>query len=191
MNKRMKRNLMILTVVLFVSAAAYLNWNYSQSVSNVSKILGESLLVNGNSNGSGAGSSLEGAPTEDDQETLGTQSSTDYFDTARLERKESRDNALKLLREAAADEKATQEAIDEASRKTQQIAADTLTESTIENLVKAKGYRDCVAFINSNSVSVVIAATGEGLQTSDIAKVKDIVMEETGLSADKIKIMEA
>ena len=187
MNKRMKRNLMILTVVLFVSAAAYLNWNYSQSVSNVSKILGESLLVNGNSNGS----SLEGEPTQDDQETLGTQNSTNYFDTARLERKESRDNALKLLREAAADEKATQEAIDEANKKTQQIAADTLTESTIENLVKAKGYKDCVAFINSNSVSVVISATGEGLQNSDIAKVKDIVMEETGLSADKIKIMEA
>ena len=47
MNKKMKRNLMILTVVLFVSAAAYLNWNYSQSAANVGKILGESALVSG------------------------------------------------------------------------------------------------------------------------------------------------
>ena len=38
---------------------------------------------------------------------------------------------------------------------------------------------------------MVIAGTGEGLQNSDIAKVTDIVMEETGLTADKIKIMEA
>ena len=55
----------------------------------------------------------------------------------------------------------------------------------------AKGYSDCVAFVNNESVSVVIAGTGEGLQNSDIAKVTDIVMEETGLTADKIKIMEA
>ena len=37
---------------------------------------------------------------------------------------------------------------------------------------------------------MVIAGMGEGLQNSDIAKVTDIVMEETGLTADKIKIME-
>ena len=48
----MKRNLMILTVVLFVSAAAYLNWNYSQSAANVGKILGESALVSGTADGS-------------------------------------------------------------------------------------------------------------------------------------------
>ena len=70
-------------------------------------------------------------------------------------------------------------------------AANTLTESTIENLVIAKGYTDCVAFVNGESVSVVIAGTDNGLENSDIAKVTDIVMEETGLTADKIKIMEA
>ena len=55
----------------------------------------------------------------------------------------------------------------------------------------AKGYEDCVAFVNEDSVSVVISKTDNGLENSDIAKVTDIVMEETGLTADKIKIMEA
>ena len=73
----------------------------------------------------------------------------------------------------------------------QQIADNTVTESTIENLVMAKGYEDCVAFVNEDSVSVVISKTDSGLENSDIAKVTDIVMEETGLTADKIKIMEA
>ena len=150
MNKKMKRNLMILTVVLFVSAAAYLNWNYSQSAANVGKILGESALVSGTADGS----SLEEDASGEDQ-------------------------------------KADLAAIDEANREIQQIAQNTTTEATIENLVMAKGYSDCVAFVNKESVSVVIAGTGEGLQNSDIAKVTDIVMEETGLTADKIKIMEA
>jgi len=185
MNKKMKRNLMILTVVLFVSAAAYLNWNYSQSAANVGKILGESALVSGTADGS----SLEEDASREDQEAFGAKKN--YFDTARLNRQESRDSALSLLKEAAADEKADQAAIDEANREIQQIAQNTTTEATIENLVMAKGYSDCVAFVNKESVSVVIAGTGEGLQNSDIAKVTDIVMEETGLTADKIKIMEA
>lgn len=185
MNKRMKRNLLILTVVLFVSAAAYLNWNYSQSAANVGKILGESTLVNG----SGEGSMMEEEPTEGEQEVFSA--NNNYFDTARLNRQESRDNALALLKEAAADENADQAVIDDANKQMQQIADNTVTESTIENLVIAKGYTDCVAFVNENSASVVIAGTENGLENSDIAKVTDIVMEETGLTADKIKIMEA
>ena len=181
----MKRTLLILTVVLFVSAAAYLNWNYSQSAANVGKILGESTLVNG----SGEGSTMEEEPTEGEQEVFSA--NNNYFDTARLNRQESRDNALALLKEAAADENADQAVIDDANKQMQQIADNTVTESTIENLVIAKGYTDCVAFVNENSASVVIAGTENGLENSDIAKVTDIVMEETGLTADKIKIMEA
>ena len=98
---------------------------------------------------------------------------------------------LHCSKEAAADENADQAVIDDANKQMQQIADNTVTESTIENLVIAKGYTDCVAFVNENSASIVIAGTENGLENSDIAKVTDIVMEETGLTADKIKIMEA
>ena len=185
MNKKMKRNLMILTVVLFVSAAAYLNWNYSQSAANVGKILGESALVSGTADGS----SLEEDASGEDQEAFGAKKN--YFDTARLNRQESRDSALSLLKEAAADEKADQAAIDEANREIQQIAQNTTTEATIENLVMAKGYSDCVAFLNDNSISVVVSNNGTPLADADTAKISEIVMEETGLKASQIKIIEA
>lgn len=184
MQKRMKRNLMILAVVLFVSAAAYLNWNYAQNTADVGKILGESALVNKN-----VSASVMDGEGGDTQAAFGTKKN--YFDTARLNRKEARDNALKLLRDAAADEKAEQTVINDANVQIQKIADNMAKESTIENLVVAKGYSDCVTFVNDESVSVVIAGKGDGLQNSDIAKVTDIVMEETGLSADKITIMDA
>lgn len=186
MQKRMKRNLMILTVVLFVSAAAYLNWNYSQSAADVGKILGESTLVSGQAGGM---DSAEDEGQEEDAAAFGAKKS--YFDTARLNRQEARDKSVKLLKENAGDEKAGQEARDSANRQLQEIADYALKESTIENLVMAKGYTDCVAFVNGESVSVVIAGTDHGLENADIAKVTDIVLEETGLTADKIKIMEA
>ena len=55
---------------------------------------------------------------------------------------------------------------------------------------KAKGYEDCVVFMSEDGVSVVVSTGEEGLQTEDIARITDIVKQETGLSAESIKIME-
>ena len=57
-------------------------------------------------------------------------------------------------------------------------------------MVTAKGYQDCVVFMADESVSVVVSAGEDGLQTEDIARITDIVKQETGLGADKIKILE-
>ena len=71
------------------------------------------------------------------------------------------------------------------------LASTTVSEAQIENLVVAKGYADCVAFMGENSISVVVSAAEDGLQTEDVAKIKDITMTETGFPASGIKIMAA
>ena len=81
--------------------------------------------------------------------------------------------------------------MDEANRAIQTLAGYTMLESQIENLVIAKGYADCVAFMGDNSVSVVVSAANDGLQTEDVAKIMDIVLTETNYTADQIKILEA
>ena len=66
-----------------------------------------------------------------------------------------------------------------------------MKEAQIENLVTAKGYKDCVAFMGDESISVVVSTgTGE-LTAEDVAKITDIAMAETGLDAGGIKIMAA
>ena len=116
---------------------------------------------------------------------------TGYFASARLNRQQARDSALSLLQEAAASEDADQAMKDEANASIQTMASLTVSEAQIENLVTAKGYADCVAFIGDNSVSVVVAATENGLTDADVARITEIVMEETGMSASQIKIIEA
>ena len=66
-----------------------------------------------------------------------------------------------------------------------------MLEGQIENLVIAKGYADCVAFMGENSISVVVSAAEDGLQTEDVAKITDIVLSETKYTADQLTIMEA
>ena len=116
--------------------------------------------------------------------------STGYFASARLNRQQARDSALQLLQQAAADANAQQDIIDEANASIQAMAALTMSEAQVENLVTAKGYGDCVCFINDNSASVVVSSTENGLSGNDVAKIVEIVKEETGLAADKIKVIE-
>lgn len=188
--KMWKRNAVVVAIVLFVGAAVYLNWSYNnQSAGHQdkedggSKVLGQSTLVSGDADG-------DVSDTQASSTDNSGASGTGYFATARLNRQQARDNALELLQQAAADEKADQTMVDEANSSIQAMAAFTMSEAQVENLVTAKGYGDCVCFISENSVSVVVSSTESGLNENDIAKIVEIVQEETGLSAERIKIIE-
>lgn len=184
--KLWKRNAIAAAIVLFVCGAVYVNWNYSQDTA-AAKNLGEAALVGSQSDP--LVSDKEGAAAEEGQEESST--SSGYFSTARLNRQQARDNALSLLQEAASDEKADQDKIDEANVAIQTMASYTMTEAQIENLITAKGYKDCVAFLGENSISVVVSAMENGMTDTDAARIGEIVKEQTGLRADQIKIIEA
>lgn len=185
-----KRNAVVLAIVLFVGVAVYLNWSYNNQLTGEGsgtdgsdgKVLGQTTLVNG-------------VDEEQDGETAEGQTEEEtgsgYFASARLNRQQARDSALELLQEAAADEKADQKVVDEANASIQTMADDTLSEAQVENLVTAKGYGDCVCFIGEDGVNLVVSSTDQGLSETDIAKIVEIVREETGLSANQIKIIEA
>ena len=116
--------------------------------------------------------------------------STGYFAAARLNRQQARDSALGILRETMSSETAEESAKLDAGFAIETLAASTMSEAQIENLVIAKGYADCVAFISEGGVSVVVSATENGLQDADIAKITEIVTGETGVPASQIKIIE-
>lgn len=174
-----KKRAVVASVLLLVCAAVYLNWRYAGAVKDTSKVLGQSTLVSSGTDQTGSGGE-SAAPT----------SENDYFATARLSRKQARDNAISMLKEAEADTNAEQSVLNEASETLQVLAAYTVAESQIESLVTAKGYTDCVAFMGEDSISVVVSAP-EGLNATDVARIKDIVIQETDYTAQQIKIMEA
>ena len=166
-------------VLLLVCASVYMNWRYTDDIQkNAGKTLGQTTLVS--SQDGEKGTEPTAAPAEDD-----------YFATARLSRKQARDNAISMLKEAERDENAQQSVLNEASQTLQVLAAYTVAESQIESLVTAKGYADCVVFMGAESVSVVVAPPEGGLTATDAARIKDIVISETDYTAQQIKIMEA
>lgn len=191
-----KRNAVVVAIVLFVGAAVYLNWSYGRETTagtddQGGKLLGQAALVNGK-DGQAAGNAQSSAQPSADPSASPSAAgeSTGYFASARLNRQQARDSALQLLQQAAADAGAQQDIIDEANASIQAMADLTMSEAQVENLVTAKGYGDCVCFINDNSASVVVSSTANGLSENDVTKIMEIVKEETGLSADKIKVIE-
>ena len=190
MSARWKRNTVVATMAVLVCAAVALNWKYSgdeavrQAQEAGGKILGEATLVSAQEHEAGDGEEVVA-----DEEAIYTGS--DYFASARLTRQQARDNALSLLQEAAAQEGADAAAITEASTSITALAECALQEAQIENLVTAKGYTDCVAFMGEDSVSIVVATSSGELTGGDVVKITDIAIQETGLGADGIRIMAA
>ena len=193
-----KRNAVVAAIALFVCAAVYLNWSYEQEAG---KTLGESTMVGnqdpllGEAAADGSSDTADGEVQAEDstgagaeEETAGNPASS-YFSTARLNRQQARDSALALLQDAVAEEGADQTLKDEASESIQTMADYTVTEAQIENLVIAKGYADCVAFIGDSALSLAVAAPAGGLTEADTAKIVDVVQQTAGFTADQIKII--
>ena len=196
-----KRNAVVVAIVLFVGAAVYLNWSYGREAAvdgtdnqGGGRLLGQAALVNGEDSQTAGKPDAGVQPSGDPAASASPGAAgeqTGYFASARLNRQQARDNALQLLQQAAADASAQQDMIDEANATIQAMAAITLSEANVENLVTAKGYGDCICFINSDSASVVVSSTENGLGENDATKIMAIVKEETGLAASQITIIEA
>ena len=186
--KLWKRNAVVAAIVLFVCVAVYLNWSYQKESTDVGKTLGQAALVDGKTN-----DPLLPAvtPAETPAESAPAGASTGYFASARLNRQQARDSALGMLQETLGSDTAEDAAKADAGVAIETLASTTVSEAQIENLVVAKGYADCVAFISDGGVSVVVSATEEGLQDADVARIVEIVTGETGVPASQITIIEA
>ena len=180
-----KRGAVYSVVALMLCVAVYLNWEYTggdltgaQDAGN--KVLGESVLVDNPLDG------VESEETENVEQSVGN----DYFSKARLSRQKARDEAINILNGTVENENADEAAKTAANTEIQLMADHARIESQIENLVIAKGYQDCVVFISEEGANVIVAKPEAGLQETDIAKIKDIVVSEAAIAPQNIKIIE-
>lgn len=171
-----KRNTVIVTVLVFVCVAVYLNWSAGRNESGADEAMDAQMeeVISGED-------SLVSADGSGDVSV-----NTEYFAEARLSRQESRDTALGLLTEASAIDGANTAVAEQI----QELANGTLVESQIETLVMAKGFADCVATISDSGVSVMVPSSEEGLASDEVAKIADIVIAETGCTAEDIVVIE-
>jgi stage III sporulation protein AH len=164
-----KRNWIVICAVLLIGLAVYLNyiWFFDPM---------SSLGYGDNNMQNGAGTQT------------GTQTEENYFTSAQLSREKARDEALDVLQTVIDSEDALQETKDAALADISRIALEIEQEANIESLVMAKGFENCLAVINGDSISVIVET--DGLLANQVAQIKEIVYSETGISPTGIKIIE-
>ncbi len=177
-----KRQIVFLTLAFVVCIAVYLNWRFLDNVDL------DNTLV-----------SVDGTNTSEEKEegkTLGQAQLVEtvakdvnaYFTECRLNKQQNRDEALELLKTVADSEDSTAETKEKASTDMIEMAKVTDVEGTIESLIKAKGFSDCMVYISDDAVNVVVASAG--LSSEQAAQINEIVISESGKEASSVKIVE-
>lgn len=188
-----KKSAVYSVVALMLCMAVYLNWSYSKNEQSDytasagadfedGKVLGEAKLVDDTKK-------EEATLTAKDNPNV-VSVSGDYFSEARLARQRARDESVSILSQTVSNTNASEEAKESAVKTMGSLAENAEKEARIESLVVAKGYKQCVAFINEAGANVIVEKTATGLENTDLAKIKEIVVTETALSAEQIKVIE-
>lgn len=183
-----KRQIILAALILALGAAVYLNWQFSSTpVEQTSGNTTSSAGTSDNKLGVAELVNNQYVETVNDEvpDTTATETAA-AISQARVDRQSARDEALDMLedvlKDVDADSTAKQEAITEAST----IAQNMVQETSIENLIKAKGIDDVVVFINGDSCSVIVSNLGDNALI-----IQDIITSQSNITADKINLIEA
>lgn len=181
-----KKTAVAAVTVLLVCVAVYLNWSYQRDV------MPDPEAVDGSVSSSEVGNLGDATLVDAKPANSATKKALEeYFSNARLTRQQARDAALSVLEETLQSEAVTETGKNEATAAARQIAANSIKEGNIEGIVLAKGYTNCLAYIGESGLTVIVTSADGSISSLDTARITDIAISETGLSADKIKIVEA
>lgn len=192
--KQRKASLIILSFAMIV--AVYLNWQYSRAGADT-YILTDEITQQVNTRINDESDLLK---TEEDYETQNygdaqlvatTKTDSDkYFEQARLSRQKTRDEALDTLQKTLKNTKLSDIDKKQATEKLSQIIQNMTNETDIENMLKAKGFRDCVASISDNKISLAVRPIKGELSKADVSKIRDVVLSKTSISSQNIVVVE-
>ncbi len=155
-----RRHLTLIGLVVIIGVAGYINVNYTEDAV-------ETL-----------------APVE----TAPVVQQTDEYTTAVMERDSKRSESMQVYRDIIDNSNCDRETKDNAQAMLTASAKYINDESTIENSLKAKGVEKSIIYIDGEEVTAIIYDTE--LDEVLVSQIKDIIENVSGLSAEKIKIIE-
>lgn len=195
-----KGSVVIYVLALMLVTAGY--WNYiskeSQTIETVSagnqnsidEHLGDATLVsNGeliqeeNENTSNENTTDE----EETEETSAIEKEDEYFEESKLAREKMYSQTLETYQNMLNNSNVSEE---QKTIVTQEITKLNKEKNAImicENLISTKGFENCVIFVNTDSISVIVKA--EELKADQIAQIQNIISREMGAKVENIHIM--
>ena len=122
--------------------------------------------------------------------SVANNSGSKFFEEARLKRTKAHDEAMDAVQKAL---KSASLSAEEKKSYTQQLTGsleDLNGENEIETLVRAKGFADCLCFLQSGRADLTVMTSGDALTAAQVAQIRDIVLSKSNVTAQNITIVE-
>ncbi|MDR2687194.1 MAG: SpoIIIAH-like family protein [Oscillospiraceae bacterium] len=177
-----KRQLILVTLVLALGAAVFVNWYYSKP----------GLAVDAQTM-----PPVQGTISQGEEEHLGdslyvhnpyNSSAGEYFAGAKLRRGAAHDEAKDVLNAVITDSKASAKAVADASKALQALASAIKLEADCESLINAKTGSECLVTIGERSVEAVLG--GPPIDSAMALQIKEILLQKTGFAPGQVSIVE-
>lgn len=118
-------------------------------------------------------------------------SGMEFFEQARLSRSKARDEALDAIKKTLKNSELTDEEKKQITSELEQQVSSITTETTVENLIKAKGFADCVVSLTRDRADVTVMTENDALTSEEVTRIRDAVLNQCkGLSAQDITVVE-
>mgnify|MGYP001782455804 CR=1 FL=1 len=200
-SKKINQKMTLLTLVVALGVAVYLNWEYAKSTDLALDAAAANAQVAASTDAEPGvvtdALAVDGEVATGDKNygeaqlvSVGEATGDEFFEQARLTRTKARDEALDTLQKSLKSAKLTDEEKESLTAQLTAAIDNIATESDIENLVKAKGFVDCVAFIDGDQVDVTVMTTSDGLTKEEVAQIRDVVLSKCQVTAQDITIVE-
>lgn len=191
-----------ITLAAALVVAVYLNWQYARTgvtleedaVNVAATVETEEAvsapIMDGLMTEAEAVSSANKNYGEAQPVSVANNSGSKFFEEARLKRTKAHDEAMDAVQKAL---KSASLSAEEKKSYTQQLTGsleDLNAENEIETLVRAKGFADCLCFLQSGRADLTVMTSGDALTAAQVAQIRDIVLSKSNVTAQNITIVE-
>ena len=192
-----------ITLAAALVVAVYLNWQYARTgvsleedavqVAASAEATDETVsapILDGLMTEAEAVSSANKNYGEAQLVSVSNNSGSKFFEEARLKRTKAHDEAMDTIQKTL---KSASLSAEEKKTYTQQLTGnleDLNAENEIETLIKAKGFADCLCFLQSGRADLTVMTSGDALTAAQVAQIRDIVLSKSNVTAQNITIVE-
>ena len=116
---------------------------------------------------------------------------TEFFESARMTREKSRDEALDTIEKTLKDASLSEEEQKQATEALQAQVTNIEREAELETLIKAKGFVDCVVLLDSGKANVTVMTENDALTAAEVTQIRDILLSKCeDVKAQDITVVE-
>ncbi len=147
--KFQKKYIVLASLVLALATAVYVNWQFTGTKTlGAAKELGAASYVNATVSDASSDEAVQTGALSKEQKN--------YYATERTKRQATQDKVIDDANEILNMENVSETEMSEAQKDVQKILKNFTIQDSIESIIKAKGFSECLCYISDEGVTVIV-----------------------------------